>query len=110
MSNHLFFSVISVASVLLTINGATTGSKVESFNPDHNNCNLIKDQTDEYFELVFEYSCEDLDGMSERVLSIPGVKSRETTWIYYTSNHIRFQMNRTAYYIVSAQNSSIRFN
>ena len=45
---------------------------------------------------------EDLDSMKVRVLSIPGVvKSQETTWIYYNSNHIRFQMNRAAYYIVS---------
>jgi len=104
MNNQLFLAVIAVASILLTVNGTKTKSKAELTHPDHGHCNLLKDQADEYYELVFEYKnfVEDLDGMADRVLSIPGVvKSQETTRIYYNSNHIRFQMNRAAYYIVS---------
>jgi len=67
MNNHLFFRIAAVASVLLTINGATIRSKVVSTNPAHDNCNLLKDQTDEYFELVFKFenTVEDLEAMRD---------------------------------------------
>jgi len=85
-----------------------TGRKVESTNPAHGNCNLLKDQTDGYFELVFEFEnmAEDLEVMRDRVWNVSGViKSKEATRRYYDSSgmlRIRFKMNRTAYYIVSS--------
>ena len=103
INNHLFLAVIvvTVSNILLTINGAPTERKIESANPDH--CNLLKDEADEYYELVFEYRnfVENLEGMKDRVWNISGVvKLQEMTKIYYNSNSIRFQMNRAAYYIV----------
>jgi len=105
MNNHLFLAVIvvTVSNILLTTNGASTERKIESANPDHCNSNLLNDQADEYYELMFEYRnfVEYLEGMKDRVWNISGlVKSEEMTNIYHNSNSICFQMNRTAYYIV----------
>ena len=100
MNNQLFLAVIVVASVLLTVSGTKTKSKANS---DHGYCNLLNDQTDEYFELVFEYKnmVEDLEAMRDRFLSVSRVvNSEEAIKIYYHSNSIRFQMNRAAYEIV----------
>ena len=100
MNNQLFLAVIVVASVLLTVSGTKTKSKANS---NHGYCNLLNDQTDEYFELVFEYKnmVEDLEAMRDRFLSVSGVvNSEEAIKIYYHSNSIRFQMNRAAYDIV----------
>ena len=115
MNNQLILAIILI--VLSSI-ALTTGHKVEStnpthckcnFNPTYCKCNLLKDQTDGYFELVFEfnYKVEDLEAMRDRILNVSGVvKSKEATRIYYDilsdMRRIRFQMNRTAYYIVSS--------
>ena len=103
MNNQLILAIIVLSSIALT-----TGHKVDS---THGNCNLLKDQTDGYFELVFEFEhmVEDLEAMRDRVLNVSGVvKSKEATKIYYGLSdssgirRIRFQMTRTAYYIVSS--------
>ena len=103
MNNQLLLAIIVLSSIALT-----TGHKVESTNPAHGNCNLLKGQTNGYFELVFEFEnmVEDLEAMRERVWNVSGVvKSKEATRIYHDLSGmpcIRFQMNRTAYYIISS--------
>ena len=100
MNNQLFLAIIALSSIAIT-----TGHKFESTNPTHGNCNLLKDKTDRYFELVFEFEnmVEDLEAMIDRVLNVSGVVN--STTIYYDLSgmpRIRFQMNRRAYYIVSS--------
>ena len=64
MNNQLYLAIIVLSSIALT-----TGRKVESTNPAHGNCNLLKDQTDGYFDLVFEFEnmVEDSEAMRDRV-------------------------------------------